>query len=92
MGDFDDAVKLAAELAQLDKYNIYWVEEPLSPSEQFIQEFMNQAKVSLGIDASSFLPKSLQPVVQQFEQDASMLRSFNDPKGQYAFCLTCQVQ
>ncbi|MGR5235648.1 signal peptide peptidase SppA [Vibrio alfacsensis] len=92
MGDFDDAVKLAAELAQLNEYNLYWVEEPLSPSEQFIQEFMNQVKVSLGIDATSLLPKSLQPVVQQFEQDASMLQSFNDPKGQYAFCLTCQVQ
>lgn len=92
MGDFDDAVKLAAKLAQVENYEIYWVEEPLSPTEQFIQEFMNQVKVSLGIDATSFLPKSLQPVAQQFEQDASMMQSFNDPKGQYAFCLNCEVQ
>lgn len=92
MGDFDDAVKLAAKLAEVENYEIYWVEEPLSPTEQFIQEFMNQVKVSLGIDATSFLPKSLQPVVQQFEQDASMMQSFNDPKGQYAFCLNCEVQ
>ncbi|MET2848214.1 signal peptide peptidase SppA [Vibrio owensii] len=92
MGDFDDAVKLAAKLAGVENYEIYWVEEPLSPTEQFIQEFMNQVKVSLGIDATSFLPKSLQPVAQQFEQDASMMQSFNDPKGQYAFCLNCEVQ
>ncbi|EKO3852430.1 signal peptide peptidase SppA [Vibrio harveyi] len=92
MGDFDDAVELAAKLAEVDNYDIYWVEEPLSPTEQLIQEFMNQVKVSLGIDATAFLPKSLQPVAQQFEQDASMLQSFNDPKGQYAFCLNCQVQ
>ncbi|WP_264403477.1 signal peptide peptidase SppA [Vibrio owensii] len=92
MGDFDDAVKLAAKLAEIENYEIYWVEEPLSPTEQFIQEFMNQVKVSLGIDAMSFLPKSLQPVAQQFEQDASMMQSFNDPKGQYAFCLNCEVQ
>lgn len=92
MGDFDDAVKLAAKLAEVENYEIYWVEEPLSPTEQFIQEFMNQVKVSLGIDATSFLPKSLQPVAQQFEQDASMMQSFNDPKGQYAFCLNCEVQ
>ncbi len=92
MGDFDDAVKLAAKLAEVESYEIYWVEEPLSPTEQFIQEFMNQVKVSLGIDATSFLPKSLQPVAQQFEQDASMMQSFNDPKGQYAFCLNCEVQ
>ncbi|HDM8222603.1 TPA: signal peptide peptidase SppA [Vibrio campbellii] len=92
MGDFDDAVKLAAKLAEVENYEIYWVEEPLSPTEQFVQEFMNQVKVSLGIDATSFLPKSLQPVAQQFEQDASMMQSFNDPKGQYAFCLNCEVQ
>ncbi|KOE94649.1 signal peptide peptidase SppA [Vibrio parahaemolyticus] len=92
MGDFDDAVELAAKLANVTNYGIYWVEEPLSPTELFLQEFMNQVKVSLGVDATSLLPKSLQPVAQQFEQDASLLQSFNDPKGQYAFCLNCQVQ
>ncbi|EIA1622450.1 signal peptide peptidase SppA [Vibrio parahaemolyticus] len=92
MGDFDDAVELAAKLANVTDYGIYWVEEPLSPTELFLQEFMNQVKVSLGVDATSLLPKSLQPVAQQFEQDASLLQSFNDPKGRYAFCLNCQVQ
>ncbi|MFV8386164.1 signal peptide peptidase SppA [Vibrio parahaemolyticus] len=92
MGDFDDAVESAAKLANVTDYGIYWVEEPLSPTELFLQEFMNQVKVSLGVDATSLLPKSLQPVAQQFEQDASLLQSFNDPKGQYAFCLNCQVQ
>ncbi|MDG2640201.1 signal peptide peptidase SppA [Vibrio parahaemolyticus] len=92
MGDFDDAVELAAKLANVTDYGIYWVEEPLSPTELFLQEFMNQVKVSLGVDATSLLPKSLQPVAQQFEQDASLLQSFNDPKGQYALCLNCQVQ
>ncbi|EKQ5901704.1 signal peptide peptidase SppA [Vibrio parahaemolyticus] len=92
MGDFDDAVELAAKLANVTDYGIYWVEEPLSPTELFLQEFMNQVKVSLGVDATNLLPKSLQPVAQQFEQDASLLQSFNDPKGQYAFCLNCQVQ
>ncbi|HCG7354366.1 TPA: signal peptide peptidase SppA [Vibrio parahaemolyticus] len=92
MGDFDDAVELAAKLANVTDYGIYWVEEPLSPTELFLQEFMNQVKVSLGVDATSLLPKSLQPLAQQFEQDASLLQSFNDPKGQYAFCLNCQVQ
>lgn len=35
LGDFDDAVHLAADLAQLDQYNLYWVEEPLTPAQQF---------------------------------------------------------
>ncbi len=33
--DFDDAVHLAADLAQLDQYNLYWVEEPLTQPSNF---------------------------------------------------------
>lgn len=92
IGDFDDAVALAAELAKVEQYNLYWVEEPLSPAQQFIQDFMNQVSVHLGIDATTMLPQALQPVAKQVLQDTNMLQSFNDPKGQYAFCLNCQVQ
>ncbi|HAU8282410.1 TPA: signal peptide peptidase SppA [Vibrio vulnificus] len=92
IGDFDDAVAEAAKMAQLENYNLYWVEEPLSPTEQFIQEFMKKVKISMGVDIQSILPSSLQPVAQQMEQHASLLQNFNDPKGYYAFCLNCEVQ
>ncbi|EJV2651122.1 signal peptide peptidase SppA [Vibrio vulnificus] len=92
IGDFDDAVAEAAKMAQLENYNLYWVEEPLSPTELFIQEFMKQVKISMGVDIQSILPPSLQPVAQQMEQHASLLQNFNDPKGYYAFCLNCEVQ
>ncbi|MBG0756245.1 signal peptide peptidase SppA [Vibrio cidicii] len=92
IGDFDDAVAEAAKMANLDSYNLYWVEEPLSPTEQFIQEFMKQVSISLGFDVQSLIPQSLLPVAKQMEQQASLLQNFNDPKGYYAFCLNCQVE
>ncbi|MGC9459145.1 signal peptide peptidase SppA [Vibrio genomosp. F10] len=97
MGDFDDAISLAAELAELGAYNVYWVEEPLSPAQQFFQEMMNQVSVKLNIDAStlipaSWIPDTWKPLMNQVAADMTLLDSFNDPKGQYAFCLTCQVQ
>lgn len=92
IGDFDDAVKLAADLADLESYNIYWVEEPLSPAQQFIHELMNQVKVSFNLDVTSMLPSSMQPIVNQMSADADLLQNFNDPKGQYAFCLNCLVE
>ncbi|MGF1852310.1 signal peptide peptidase SppA [Vibrio satsumensis] len=92
IGDFDDAVAAAASLAELESYNIYWVEEPLSATEQFIQEFMNQVQMSIGLDIQSMIPSSLQPVTQQLAQDSQLLGNFNDPQGRYAFCLNCQVQ
>lgn len=92
IGDFDDAVAEAAKMANLENYNLYWVEEPLSPTEQFIQEFMKQVSISLGFDVQSLIPQSLLPVAKQMEQQASLLQNFNDPKGYYAFCLNCQVE
>ncbi|MBE4588093.1 signal peptide peptidase SppA [Vibrio navarrensis] len=92
IGDFDDAVTEAAKMANLESYNLYWVEEPLSPTEQFIQEFMKQVSISLGFDVQSLIPQSLLPVAKQMEQQASLLQNFNDPKGYYAFCLNCQVE
>ncbi len=92
LGDFDDAVALAAELAKLEDYNLFWVAEPLSPAQQFLQDIFGQIKVSLGLDVSSMVPAALQPAANQLINDANLLSSFNDPKGQYAFCLTCQVQ
>ncbi|CAH8217627.1 signal peptide peptidase SppA [Vibrio aestuarianus] len=92
MGDFDDAVKLAAELANLETYNIYWVEEPLTPAQQFLQDIMSQVQAHFEFDVSLILPAALQPAAKQLVQDANILSSFNDPKGQYAFCLNCQVQ
>ncbi|NIY91394.1 signal peptide peptidase SppA [Vibrio diazotrophicus] len=92
LGDFDDAVKLAAELAKLDDYNLFWVSDPLSPAQQILQDLFGQIKVSLGLDVSSMVPAAFQPAASQLLNDANMLSSFNDPKGQYAFCLPCQVQ
>ncbi|MCC4772972.1 signal peptide peptidase SppA [Vibrio cyclitrophicus] len=92
IGDFDDAIAAAASLADLETYNIYWVEEPLSATEQFIQEFMNQVQMSIGLDIQSMIPSSLRPVTRQLAQDSQLLGNFNDPQGRYAFCLNCQVQ
>lgn len=92
IGDFDDAIAAAATLAELEEYNVYWVEEPLSATEQFIQEFMNQVQISLGLDIQSLIPSGLKPVTQQLTQDSQLLSHFNDPQGRYAFCLNCQVQ
>ena len=92
LGDFDDAVKAAAELAKLDDYNLFWVSKPLSPAQQFLQDLFGQLKVSLGLDISSMVPSALQPATKQLISDVSLMSNFNDPKGYYAFCLNCQIQ
>ncbi len=92
IGDFDDAIDAAAQLASLDDYNLYWVEEPLTPAEQFFKDFFSETNAALGIDMTSMLPEAWQPAAKQLVADSSLLAQFNDPKGQYAFCLPCQVE
>ncbi|MDA9557017.1 signal peptide peptidase SppA [Vibrio sp.] len=92
LGDFDDAVTMAAELASIDDYSLNWVTEPLSPTEQLILDIIDQVKVNVGLDMTSYLPKDLQPLAKKIQQDVMMLNSLNDPKGQYLYCLNCQIQ
>ncbi|MGL5429571.1 MAG: signal peptide peptidase SppA [Vibrio sp.] len=92
LGDFDDAVRLAADLAKLEQYNLYWVEEPLSPIQQFLQDLLGQVRINAGLDIAALWPKSLQPLLGEWQQQTHLLNQLNDPKGQYAFCLPCQVE
>ena len=92
LGDFDDAITSAAELANIEEYNLYWVEEPLSTAEQFLLQLSEGLNASFGLNISSFIPKAFQPVTNQLLADSTLLSTFNDPKGYYSLCLTCQVE
>ncbi|WP_023603553.1 signal peptide peptidase SppA [Aliivibrio logei] len=89
LGDFDDAVQAAAELANMDAYNLYWVKEPLTPMEQFLEELSMSLNVSVKAELFSLAPEALQPAISKVATDINMLNNFNDPKGQYLFCLNC---
>jgi protease IV len=93
LGDFDDAISTAAELAGLKKYNLYWVEKPIPAAQQLLIELLSSAKAELGADVlSSIVPQSLMPIIHQTSEAASLVNQFNDPKGHYAFCLPCNVE
>ncbi|PSW21035.1 signal peptide peptidase SppA [Photobacterium sanctipauli] len=89
LGDFDDAVNAAVELAQLDSYELRWMAEPLSTAEMFMQQFTSEARAFIASAILGDIPKSLQPVTQQVVTDLTALGNFDDPKGQYAFCINC---
>jgi protease-4 len=91
IGDFDDAINAAATLAELEEFNLYWMEEPLTPVEQFMEEFSKTVSINIGSNIIESLPFLNSQVGKTLLNDASLLESFNDPKGHYAFCLNCQI-
>ncbi len=92
LGDFDDAVDIAASLAKINDYNLIWMEEPLPVTQQILTELLSGVKMTIGLDLMSLVPEQLKSTSEQLISDASMLSNFNDPQGQYSFCLTCQVK
>lgn len=92
LGDFDNAIEQAASLAELDDYQLQWLEEPLPMFEQVLEQLLSEAHAATGWDVSTLLPEPIRKMSVQMKADMSLLSQFNDPKGEYAFCLNCQVE
>ena len=89
LGDLDDAIASAAELAGMgeDDYGRKYFEKEISPSEQLALDFL--AGVGrMGFDLNVFARSetSLERIANIVENKLSPLTRFNDPKGLYAHC------
>lgn len=89
LGDFDDALHKAAELAKLKQWHAdFYQDEPT---------FMDTVFASMTGSVRAMLPEAIQaylpaPVVQAasaVKTETDKLAAFNDPRHRYAFCLTC---
>ena len=87
LGTLDQAVASVAKIAEIDSYQIKYLEQELSPMEKFIQDFSASAMVMVGIPSLS--PLSLLPKnqAQQVQQDLKLLTENNhDPYGRFSYC------
>jgi protease-4 len=91
LGSLQDAVREAANKAGLRDYEATYIEKPLTARELFIQQ-LNRFLFSL-IDDSALddlhLPSRL---LSYFGSELEQMMRLNDPRGMYAYCLTCNVQ
>lgn len=91
MGDFDDALAAAAELAKLEQYQIDWMQKPLSPAELLLMELFGtaQAKLMATFNLTAPVTTPLQELLSHAQQEISTFASFNDPNGHYILCQEC---
>lgn len=89
LGDFDDAVAKAAELAKLKTWHLdFWQDEP---------GFVDMVFNSMSVSVRAMLPQALQAYLPAPLADAALalkaqndkFGTMNDPQNRYAFCLTC---
>lgn len=88
LGDFDDAIVAAAELADITDYNIHTIEQELSPKEQFVADLFNSTAQYLPLPSGSS-QHWLMGTVKKLESETKVLQHFNDPKNVYSYCALC---
>jgi protease-4 len=91
LGTLQNAVTAAAELAELEQYDSFYVQRTLSAQEIFWKEFFGQAFTFVGkwqfAQADGALISEFKRVLNEF----SLVNQLNDPKGTYILCLECKV-
>ena len=87
LGDLDEAIVQAAELAQLDQFESKVIEKKLSPMELFYQQMMSEVIVALGIQPAA--PSPLTKLFSQLTQQFELINRFDDPQHVYLYCDEC---
>ncbi|QCT89983.1 signal peptide peptidase SppA [Escherichia sp. E4742] len=89
LGDFDDAVAKAAELAKLKQWHLeYYVDEPTF-FDKVMDNMSGSVRAMLPDTLQAMLPTPLASVASTVKSESDKLAAFNDPQNRYAFCLTC---
>ncbi|MBE0379061.1 MULTISPECIES: signal peptide peptidase SppA [Pseudoalteromonas] len=97
LGNKQDAIKAAAELAKLDFYEVKTIKHSLSGQEQLMQDIFGNASVKAFIGSQSTLQNalsnqaSINGLLKQLSTEVESLQDYNDPQGIYARCLVCNI-
>ena len=93
LGDLDDAIKVAAELANLADYMIDYRRKPLNVYEQFLMGMSSNVRAAmagLGIQPTDgWLPEVLSRQAKTLAQPLQALDRLSDPRGIYLLCEQC---
>lgn len=89
LGDFDDAVKKAAELAKLGQYQLTWFEEQPGFLDMMLNRVNAMVYAWMPTVVQSMLPTPVAQLAEAVQSQPSLMNTFNDPQHRYALCLSC---
>lgn len=89
LGDFDDAVAKAAELAKLSHPQLNWYQNDPSLIELLFSQVDASAHAALPETLKAWLPAPMMDVMNAMKDQPGLMGDLNDPQNRYAFCLSC---
>lgn len=97
LGNKQDAIERAAELASLTMYDVITIEHKLTEQEILMQKIFGDSQAAhivaafIGKDEYAPVKNSIMQTANQVKNQVSSLEQFNDPNGIYAKCLVCNI-
>ncbi|MFM4978383.1 signal peptide peptidase SppA [Aeromonas caviae] len=88
-GNLDDALKAAADLANLKSWQVTPIAPEESARDKFLRELFDSSAQALAPHLQSWLPAGLGKALLEMNRGLDPLTRFNDPQGTYAFCPVC---
>ncbi|EAU0331347.1 signal peptide peptidase SppA [Salmonella enterica] len=89
LGDFDDAVAKAAELAKLKQWHLDYYQDEPTVLDMVMDSMTGSVRAMLPEAIQAMLPAPLVSAANTVKAEGDKLVAFNDPQNRYAFCLTC---
>ncbi|EJX0520496.1 signal peptide peptidase SppA [Salmonella enterica] len=89
LGDFDDAVAKAAELAKLKQWHLDYYQGEPTVLDMVMDSMTGSVRAMLPEAIQAMLPAPLVSAANTVKTEGDKLAAFNDPQNRYAFCLTC---
>ncbi|GAA5442032.1 protease 4 [Microbulbifer sp. NBRC 101763] len=92
LGNLSDAIADAAQLAEIEEYDVIEIQRELSPGEKFLRALSDNVDAQIAASLEANLPlgawlNSVQPVLAPIAE----LQSYRDPRALYVRCLPCQA-
>ncbi|MCX0500498.1 signal peptide peptidase SppA [Erwinia billingiae] len=89
MGDFDDAVAKAAELAKLKDAKLSWYQDDPNFMDLLFSQMDVSVRAALPETLKAWLPAPMVDVMASMRNQPGLFDNLNDPQNRYAMCLTC---
>lgn len=90
LGSLEQAIEAAAARAELEDYEVEYVEQPLSPSDIFFQQLAERVSIPGGAVHSSRVAV-LEQMAKPLLDAATEIAGLQDPRHLYMRCLPCAV-
>lgn len=89
LGDFDDAVKKAGELAKVSKPMLSWYQDEPTFLDMVLGQMNASVQAVLPDTLKAWLPAPMLDVMSAMKAQPGLFDKHNDPQNRYAFCLNC---